>query len=171
LVGGRLGEDGELPVSDRLDELLHVRIDALAPEVCEILVLAALLAAPKISLLERACDQDVNRALARARLAGIVSLEQGRIRFTHPLLASTGVAHVDEVRRCGLHRRLAEIVGSQEERARHLALATTEPDADLAALLEETADSSRARGAQAAAAELLGHARRLTPRGDRAAWA
>jgi hypothetical protein len=47
------------------------------------------LADPRVSLLERARDDDVERALAPARLAAIVALERGRVRFTHPRLAAT----------------------------------------------------------------------------------
>jgi DNA-binding CsgD family transcriptional regulator len=169
--GGRLGDDGELPVSRRLDELLHDRLSELAPEAREILALAALSANPTVSVLERGLGYDVERALAPARRSAVVAVEHGRIRFSHPLIASTCLAHVDEDRRRELHRRLAETVDSSEERARHLALASEQPDPELASLLEEGADALRHRGAAAAAAELLEHARRLTPAAERAAWA
>jgi len=52
------------------------------------------LADPRVSLLERARDDDVERALAPARLAAIVALERGRVRFTHPLLAATCLAQL-----------------------------------------------------------------------------
>jgi DNA-binding CsgD family transcriptional regulator len=55
------------------------------------------------------------------------------------------------------------VVPSAEERARHLALATAEPDVDVAAILEEAAGTARARGAPAAAADLAAQALRLTP--------
>ena len=54
-----------------------------------------------------------------------------------------------------------------EEGARHLALATVEPDRDVAALLEDAARTAQARGATAAAAELAEQARRLTPASNR----
>jgi DNA-binding CsgD family transcriptional regulator len=64
---------------------------------------------------------------------------------------------------------LATLVATTEERARHLALATTKPDHDIASTLEETARSAHARGAPVAAAELAEHALRLTPPGEKAA--
>ena len=53
-----------------------------------------------------------------------------------------------------LHARLADLVPSAEERARHLALATAGPDCGVAAFLEEAARTAHARGAPTAAAEL-----------------
>ena len=56
-----------------------------------------------------------------------------------------------------------EIVPTAEERARHLALAATEPDGEVASILEEAARAAHGRGAPAAAAELAEQALRLTP--------
>ncbi|MHB1486951.1 MAG: LuxR C-terminal-related transcriptional regulator, partial [Acidimicrobiales bacterium] len=55
-----------------------------------------------------------------------------------------------------------------EDRARHLALAATGPDAEVAFLLEEAATAASVRGAPDAAAELVNLAVRMTP-GDRPA--
>ena len=63
------------------------------------------------------------------------------------------------------HARLAEILDDPEERARHLALSTQEPDETVAAALEDAARRAAARGAPEAAAELLQAAGRLTPAG------
>jgi hypothetical protein len=51
----------------------------------------------------------------------------------------------------------------REERARHLALGTEQPDETVAGELDEVARRALARGAPEAAAELAEHARRLTP--------
>ena len=53
----------------------------------------------------------------------------------------------------------------REERARHLALSTTEPDEAVAAELEQGAARAAGRGAQQAASELYAGACRLTPDG------
>ncbi|MGH2455592.1 MAG: LuxR C-terminal-related transcriptional regulator, partial [Candidatus Limnocylindria bacterium] len=55
-----------------------------------------------------------------------------------------------------------------EQRARHVALAATGTDADVAAILDDAARSARARGAPETAAELVAHARRLTLTDDHA---
>src|SRR5207249_3628443 len=61
------------------------------------------------------------------------------------------------------HRRLAEIVGEGEERARHLALGADGPSAEVAQVLHEAARQAAARGAIGTAAELAEKAVRLTP--------
>ena len=50
---------------------------------------------------------------------------------------------------------MARRVGDPEERARHLALASDEPDDEVADALDEAASSAWARGAAHAAADLL----------------
>src|SRR5262249_1432157 len=66
-------------------------------------------------------------------------------------------------RRRRLHRRLAELDVGPEERARHLAIAATDPDEEIAAALDTAATQARARGATQAAAELAARAVALTP--------
>lgn len=61
-----------------------------------------------------------------------------------------------------MHARLADIVQSNEERARHLALATLGPDDHVASILETAARAVHARGSSTAAAELAELALRLT---------
>ena len=102
-------------------------------------------------------------ALAEAEEAGVLVSERGRIRFTHPLLASAIYGSVSQEQRRQLHRRLAEVVGDPEERARHLALSADEVDEATAAELEQAARQASLRGAQDAAAELFEAACRLTP--------
>jgi DNA-binding CsgD family transcriptional regulator len=81
--------------------------------------------------------------------------------------------------RRSLHRSIAEVLADPEERARHLALATAGPDAEVAAALDEASRVAAGRGAPDAAAEMCELARRLTPVDDaerargravRAAW-
>ena len=93
-----------------------------------------------------------------------MTIERDRIRFSHPLLASVLYGSASHERRRQLHKRLAVVVSDIEQRARHLALSTTEPDEATAAELEQAAQQAAAeRGAQQAAAELFAAARRLTP--------
>ena len=58
---------------------------------------------------------------------------------------------------------LSDIVEGEEERAIHLALATSEPDETVASEVERAAAQARGRGAFAASATLFEHAARLTP--------
>ena len=93
----------------------------------------------------------------------MLTSEDDRIRFEHPLLASVIYGSASAERRRQLHKRLALLVSDPEERARHLALCTTEPDEEIAAELEAAAALAARRGAQQAAAELYSAAKRLTP--------
>src|SRR5439155_21677176 len=101
--------------------------------------------------------------LASAERAGVIEHVDGRIRFTHPLLGSAVYAGASADRKRDLHRQLAAVVPDPEEAARHLALAATGPDPNVARALDDAAHHSRARGAPDAAAELSELARQLTP--------
>ena len=148
-----------------LERLTRVRLRRLAAPVRRLLEPAALLANPTATLLETLGDDpDVAGAhLDDGVAAGVIVIEADRVRFTHPLLAETLAAMIGPRRRRWLHRQLAELVSAPEERARHLALGSDEPDAEVARALDEAARQSRARGAPDAAAELAELARKLTP--------
>ena len=86
---------------------------------------------------------------------GIIAIDGNRIQFAHPLLARGVYTEAAPARRRSMHRRLAEIVDEPELRARHLALAATSGDDVTLRALDKAAESARARGAPAAAAELM----------------
>ena len=86
-----------------------------------------------------------------------------RVRFSHPLLAARVEAELDPRRRRSLHRRLAELVGDPEQRARHLALGANGASARVAEELETASVTAAARGASGAAAELAELSVSLTP--------
>jgi DNA-binding CsgD family transcriptional regulator len=170
--GGRVAPGRGLPVPDSLSALLDERLAALPREAERCLEVVALLSDPTTTLIRAAADGDVD--LAAAVTAGVAELVPSaggevadaageRIRFSHPLLASAVTARMGEETRRGLHRRLAGLVADQEERARHLALGTSGEDPAVAATLEEAARLASARGAPAAAAELLEYALLHTP--------
>ena len=93
----------------------------------------------------------------------MVELDDSRLRFAHPLLASICYEQAPLWKRRAVHRALAGAVTDVEERARHLALAAEGPDAAVAAELDAAAEQAAARGATAAAAELCELAAELTP--------
>src|SRR5947208_3144096 len=105
-------------------------------------------------------------ALDAAVAARVVERESGMIRFTHPLLSSVLYDDLGEERRA-VHARIAEVAEEPVLRARHLALSTDTPDADVACFLDDAATLASDRGAPADTAELAEHALRLTP-GDQA---
>ena len=82
----------------------------------------------------------------------IVELEGDRLRFTHPLLGSAVAVRLTPSRRRALHARLASVAPTNEERARHLALAANRADAEIAGAIEAAARSAQARGAPTSAA-------------------
>jgi DNA-binding NarL/FixJ family response regulator len=161
----RLPAPGEpLPVPSGLRQLLVGRIAELPPDARDAVLVAAALARPNSELVTAAFARPkAEEALQTAIEAEVLERDDGRIRFSHPLFASTVYAEASPAARRRVHRRLAGVVRDPEERARHLALATESADAEVAAALDEATRASRARGAPEAAAELAEQARRLTP--------
>ena len=150
-----------LPVPDSLDDLVGARLEALPAETRTALLLAAALERPSPAQLESAGV--TTTALEPAVTADVIEVSHDTIRFTHPLLASVLYqrASTDERRRA--HVTAARVADDVVARARHLALASQRPDADLAATIEQAADAARSRGAPASAAELGELAARWTP--------
>jgi DNA-binding CsgD family transcriptional regulator len=149
-----------LPVPGTLDQLVRTRLADLPERTRDALALVSASGTPSESLLERAgvTARDLDPALA----AHVIERENGTIRFTHPLLAS-GVYDDLGSERLRAHARLADVTDDPIVRARHRALATGSPDAEVAGALEDAAMAATERGAPAAAAELAEHALRLTP--------
>ena len=106
--------------------------------------------------------EPVERAV-HGRLVTIA--EAGRARPWHPLLAAAARETATPVGRQDMHRRLAEVVSRPEHRVRHLALASAEPDEELAAALSESARLAGDRGATETALELAELALARTPDG------
>ena len=109
-------------------------------------------------LLERAGVPE--GALDPALAAHVVERANGTIRFTHPLLSSALYNDLGDQRQ-SVHARIADVVDDPVVRARHLALSSDEPDADIAMTLDEAAIIAADRGASAEAAELSEQALRL----------
>jgi DNA-binding CsgD family transcriptional regulator len=159
------GPGDPLPVPPTLEELLRARITRLPRTARDTLQAAALLSEPTLQALEGSGADPA--WLDQAIAAGVVELVDDRIRFTHPLLTAAVSSTMGPGRRRRLHARLAELELDPEERARHLALATTGPDATVADALEEAAQHAVLRGAAASAAQLAELAAQRTPQEDR----
>jgi DNA-binding CsgD family transcriptional regulator len=166
LRGGRVNAGEELPIPANLDELVHERLDRLGTPGLEVAQVVAALAEPTVRLVEEAVGRRAEIGLSRALDAGILEVDADRLRFGHPLLRSAVSSRSTPTHRRSLHARLAGLVPGREERARHLALAAPGPNRETAAVIEEAAETVRARGAAAAAADLAELAVRLTPPED-----
>ncbi len=140
----------ELPT---LRGVVAARLAGVAPEVEELLLATAALASPTLPTLTAALGPQAPARAQRAVAAGLLAQDDGRLRFTHPLLAEGVLARAPAGRRRAIHRRLAAVVDDVEDRARQLALGAVLPEALPA--LEQAAIRTRARGAPGAAAELL----------------
>jgi DNA-binding CsgD family transcriptional regulator len=157
-------EPGE-SLPSTLGALVEDRLAALPNETRAVLLVASALSQPTLGLVACAAGGDPEERLAPALEARVVELDEDRILFSHPLLASGAYANAGPGERRALHRRLAHIVPDSEEHARHLALGAKGPDPDVAGRLDAAARRAHARGAMGAAAELADLALRLTPVG------
>ncbi|HKQ17537.1 MAG TPA: AAA family ATPase, partial [Solirubrobacterales bacterium] len=167
--GGRTDDPDLLLMPPSLDALVADRLAGLDPGSDAAVLVASAAAHPTVALVRAALGEDPAAALAEASSAGVVHVEEGDVRFTHPLLAAAAYGRASEDRRRDVHRRLADAVTDPEERARHLARATTEPDGAVAATIEHAARVVAGRGAPDAAADLADRAVELTPPADREA--
>ncbi len=154
-----------LRVPESLRELLGGRLGRLPAETMDILLYAAALARPTVDLVAAAHGdrEQVADALAEAIREGVVELDDSRVRFANPLLASICYEQASLARRRAVHLELAGAVPDLEERARHLALAADGPDAAVASELDAASEHAATRGATAAAAALCELAAELTP--------
>jgi DNA-binding CsgD family transcriptional regulator len=166
---GHLAPGEPLPLPQSLQGLVGERIGELPERTREALLYAAALSHPTGELVRAAVGVApfAVSGLAEGELRGIIEIRHDRIRFTHPLFASTVYAAAPaEVRRAA-HRRLAQVVTDPEQRAWQLALATAAPDAGVADSLAAAAGLAERRGAPGTAAELWELAAQRTP-GDAA---
>jgi DNA-binding CsgD family transcriptional regulator len=161
-LGVEPAPDEPLPVPGSIRELINERLERLEPNTRDVLLAAAALGRPTRSLLTRFVDP-VEEALDQGVAAGVIELSGERVRFTHPLIASVHYEHAPLAQRRRLHSKLSEIADTLEERARHLALASSGPDEEVARQLDRAGGDAAHRGAHDAAAELCDLAARLTP--------
>ena len=107
-------------------------------------------------------------ATAAAERARLVSLEDGRLCFRHPLVRAAAYSSASAPDRRAAHASLAAVLDADadaDERAWHVALAAEGPDEDAAATIEAAGRRARARSRHAAL-RALARAAALTPPGD-----
>jgi ATP/maltotriose-dependent transcriptional regulator MalT len=153
--------DGPLPVPDTLSGLIAERLRELPASVAAALGIVAVMPGALVNryLAAGMAGSDLDAAV----LACVLEVDSGRLRFSHPLLASAVLSAIPPARRRDLHAVAARHAVDAEERARHRALAAAGPDGRIAAELDEAAGLAERRGAPGTAAELLELAASLTP--------
>ncbi len=158
----RAAARGESSLPESLTGLVADRIGSLPASTRALVLAAAALAEPTTSVL-LAIGREAD--LERAEQEEILRVDGGRVEFVHPLIAAASYDGASSGERRRVHRKLAELVGSREERARQFALAADAPSEEIAAELEAAAIAASARGALAAGL-LAEEAVRLTPPED-----
>ncbi|MEV7286278.1 AAA family ATPase [Streptomyces sp. NPDC093252] len=102
-------------------------------------------------------------ALDPAVASGLVTVVQGTVGFSHPLVRSAVLQSVPLAERLAAHRALAEVLDGQPDRqVWHRAAAGGRPDESVARALDATAGRASARGAPAVALAALERAVALT---------
>ena len=165
-LAGGFGLPAAVPLSTSIEESFTRRLARLPGDARRLLLVAAAEPTGDLALVWRAA-----RALGVPESAtqdvesdGLVALGAGVV-FRHPLVRSavyraSGVADRNEV-----HRALAEATDPEldpDRRAWHRAQATSAPDEEIAAELEQSAARAQARGGVAAAAAFLERSVALT---------
>ena len=167
-VAGGFGLPGSRPVADKIERSYVQRL-RLLPADTQLLVLTA--AAEPLGdpvLLGRAgaaLGIDMMAAAAPAADAGLFQVGI-RVEFAHPLVRSAAYWAADAADRRRVHRALADATDAltdPDRRAWHQACATSGPDEQVAADLEQSAARAQARAGLAAAAAFLTRATELTP--------
>ena len=166
MLGRMLIEQGlpaigaDLPVPETVEELLGTRVTRLPRSVRTLVLAVALNGDLELAQLGPiASPATLDDAIER----GLLLVAGGHVRVSHPLLAAAAKKRSGVRERRELHLTLAETVTDETLRAHHLALASRDPDAELAATVAAAAASAFARGARTEAVELGEHALRLTP--------
>jgi DNA-binding CsgD family transcriptional regulator len=158
-----------LPLSRRLQETFASRVLGLPGSVRELLLLAALDGTGDLRLVRGIAADRAGEGLSTAERAGLVHADEStkRLRFRHPLIQSAIVELSTSEQRHNAHAELAARLADQPERyAWHLAEATEEPNARVAALLQGLSDASLRRGDSVGAVSQLLHAAELSPSGE-----
>jgi DNA-binding CsgD family transcriptional regulator/DNA polymerase III delta prime subunit len=150
-----------LPVPESLEGVVHDRLAGIRAETRAGLAVLAAAGRASQTLLRAAGVGD--ETLEPAFAARVIEARLDVVTFTHPLLASAFYQELPVEDRQRAHRLLAAAADDPLARARHLALATPRPDAEIASAVERAATEAASRGASVAAAELAEHALRLTP--------
>ena len=147
--GGDVGET--LPLSEGLQLLVAHRLSVLSDQGRDALLAVACAGRPTLALLT---ELGLRSGVEEAEAAHVVTVDEGRVVFDHPLLSAAVVQAASAPAIRAVYGRLGAACLDPEARARHFALANPEPDVLTSAALDAATLSAEARGATVAAAEL-----------------
>ena len=162
-----------LPVPRGLrDDVIRHRFGGLSATASDVALIASAATRPTVELLHRVLSPEaVEEGLGQAEEAGLLRVDAGAVRFTHPLYRSAIYADASRVHRHRIHARIAEVVETRRSADGTWRLSTDIPDEAIATVVERGASSAAAHGAPDEASELFGHAIRLTPAAEPSALA
>ena len=156
-----------LPIARRLEHAFSSRLSALPDGTRAALLIVAISTVHDFDAVARAllaADIPVGM-LEAAEDHGFISVSDGEVVFSHPLMRSAVYHSASPSQRRRAHRALADSLGEREDlgvRVTHLAGATLVPDEEVASALASVAESAYGRHGHAASAALE-QAARLTP--------
>ncbi|MFE9836544.1 helix-turn-helix transcriptional regulator [Streptomyces sp. NPDC005551] len=169
-------QDGTLPLTDRLQAIFAAELPGLPSPTRQLLLLAAAAETAELPVvLSAAATTAAGRPATPddwlpAEHAGLVRIEDGHIRFRHPLIRSAVYQAAPYAERHAAHRALADVLDAEpDRRAWHRAAAVSGVDEEAAGELVDSASRAQRRGGYAAAATALERAALLTPDPDRRA--
>jgi DNA-binding CsgD family transcriptional regulator/tetratricopeptide (TPR) repeat protein len=157
-----------LPVTKGVEAAFLDRYRALTPDAQTLLLVAAADDAGRTTPIVRAATAlgagtDALDDAQNSKL--LVEADDGTLTLRHPLVRSAIYGAATGSRRRQAHRALADaLAGSPDEdrRAWHLAASVDEPDEEVVAALDRTAERARRRGGHEAAASAWSRAAELT---------
>lgn len=164
---GRPTTEGRLRLTDRLERAFSAHVASLPEATQAVLLLAAVDDSPTLSevltaarlLLKTAVSDEV---LAPAFDAELITLDDDRVRFRHPLIRSAVEQTASPGRRRDAHRAMAAAIVDPDRRAWHRAASVQGADDEVAEELEATALRAQDRGATEIALRALELAANLT---------
>lgn len=152
-----------VPLPHRVHVLISDRLGPLPEETRETLLVAALAVRPTVGMLLRAGRAEAEHDIRLAAAAGLLVTEGGGIRFTPPAVATVIAESACAAHRAEVHTALSAVVTDSAGRVRHRALASADPDAEVARSLVTAAEAARRQGSRRLAAELYLLAADRTP--------
>ncbi|UUY02306.1 AAA family ATPase [Svornostia abyssi] len=168
----RVGSDPALPawlpLTTRLERAFAARVGDLPAETRTTLLVAALTDRADVTELLEAAAALVGHpltldVLTPAAAAGLVEIDEARVRFAHPLMRSAIDQGASDGARRAAHTALAQVLAADPDRAVwHRVAAAAGTDDALADELAAVAHRAGRRGSAVTAARTLGRAAQLT---------